>query len=474
MASPHILLITCDELRADLLPCYGGDLIATPHLDALAAGGLVCDAAYAPSPVCLPSRCSILTGQHPHRHGAYSNFREERLDPRRPNLYNLLRGAGYHTAHVGKCHYTAAPYHLTRRDATIDREPVKDFYLSLGLDHLDLNNGKNNSIWFWNDYSRELEGAGLLATYRETVWANQSTGKTFAFPGPQEWHPDWWCMRKAVDHLRTCDPAKPTFLWVSFPGPHYPHDPPAAYLDRVDASRLPLLRGDPAEFARRDRMQFDAFHGNRGWRGCEGMPGFPGGYAALGEADWRRIQHHYLANIALLDDLIGRTVAEARARLGDDLVVIVTADHGDNMGAHRLWAKNACCYDEVLRVPFVVHGGGFATGRSASRVGLIDLLPTCCELAGLDVPPRRDGRSLRTSLADGGHGIMVASMDRLLIVHDERWKLSIDQQDGLHELYDRASDPGEYVNRIDDPAARDDRMRLEQAAIRSLMTASLG
>jgi len=66
---PHILLITCDELRFDFLGCYGGDLIPTPSIDALAAEGLALDAAYAPSPLCLPGRCSLLTGQYPHRLG---------------------------------------------------------------------------------------------------------------------------------------------------------------------------------------------------------------------------------------------------------------------------------------------------------------------------------------------------------------------------------------------------------------------
>lgn len=473
---PNLLLITCDEWRADFLDCYGGrGLVQTPHLDAFAQQAVVFDDAFAPSPICLPSRCALLSGQYPHRNGAYSNFRDRRPDPARPNLYNTLRAAGYRTAHIGKCHYTATPYQLARGDATLDREPVKDYTLSLGLDHLDLCNGKNNSLWFWNDYSRELEGAGLLASYRSANAEAQKRGKSFPFPGPAEWHPDWWCARKTIEHFARHEDGQPLFCWLSFPGPHYPHDPTPGYLDRVDCSRLPLLRSDPSEFAERDRIQFDAYHGKPGGgRGCEGMGGSTRGFKDLGEAEWIRIQHHYLANIALLDDAIGASIAAARERFGDDLIVLITADHGDCMGAHRLWAKNACGYHEVLRIPLLVQAPGFAPGRSDARVSLIDLFPTCCAWAGVDAPRERDGRPLQQSLVDGGHDLLLASMDRQIIIHDRRWKLVIDDALGLCELYDRESDPDEYHNLASDPRSAGVRQRLEQAALRSLMRATLG
>ena len=94
-AKPHILLITCDELRKDALSCYGNRVIHTPNLDALAAAGTRFERAYSNSPWCLPSRCSLVTGLYPHNNGSYSNFRDIPLDAELPNIYNLLRGAGY-------------------------------------------------------------------------------------------------------------------------------------------------------------------------------------------------------------------------------------------------------------------------------------------------------------------------------------------------------------------------------------------
>lgn len=474
---PDVLLITLDECRADALGCYGGTVVQTPHVDGLAAAGTRFAEAFTASPLCLPSRCSILSGQVPHHHGSYSNFRDRRPDPALPNLYNLLRGSGYRTAHIGKCHYTAAPYSEARAEATLDREPVDAYLRSLGLDHLELCNGKWNSIWFWNDYSRELESAGHLAAYRALAWRMREHHMAFAFPGPEEWHPDAWVGRKSVAWLeQTACIDAPRFLWCSFSGPHYPHDPPAAWLERVDRSRLPLLRLAPGEFDdQAGKIQRQAWDGSgRIGELAEGASVIDGGTRAYTRADWIRIQAHYHANVAFIDHWIGKVLKAAHASRREVLVV-VTADHGDCMGAHGLWGKNRCAYDEVLRVPLVVAGPGFAVGMTSStRVGLIDLLPTLCHSAASASPPGRDGRALQDSLVDGGHTMMTASCEDLLIAHDRRWKLVIDRRLGIEELYDREQDPGEYVNVINHPATQEARCRLMKTLLAELMASGLG
>jgi len=180
---PAIVLITCDELRADALSAYGGQAVGTPHLDALAAGGVRFRCAYTASPWCLPSRSSLITGRYPHNHGAYSNFRDRRLDRARPNLYNTLRAGGYRVAHAGKCHYAPVPYGATAPDRTLPYGAFRDYYRSLGIDDLDLQDDKQVSVWFYDDYARELDGAGHLAAYRAAVW-ERGNAKVFDFPAP--------------------------------------------------------------------------------------------------------------------------------------------------------------------------------------------------------------------------------------------------------------------------------------------------
>ena len=124
--SPHIILITCDELRRDTLSCYGNQAIATPNIDSLAQNGVRYENFHTVSPWCLPSRCSMLTGKYPHRSGAYSNFRPCPLDDGADNIFKSLQRGGYKTALFGKCHFAPVPYGKTRPGQTFPYEEFRD------------------------------------------------------------------------------------------------------------------------------------------------------------------------------------------------------------------------------------------------------------------------------------------------------------------------------------------------------------
>jgi arylsulfatase A-like enzyme len=189
MSRPHIVLITMDELHRGALSCCGARAIQTPNLDRLAAQGRVYKRAYTASPLCLPSRATLATGLWPHNHGGVSNHPPSALRPDVPNVYSCLRSAGYTTAHVGKCHYLPVPYSETRPEVTLPYGAFRQYYLSLGIDHLDLQDDKQVSVWFYDDYSAELDAAGYLEAYRNATW-DRTQRKVFAFPGPAAWHPD--------------------------------------------------------------------------------------------------------------------------------------------------------------------------------------------------------------------------------------------------------------------------------------------
>lgn len=451
---PHILLITTDQLRRDALPLYGNHAIDTPGIDRIARRGTTFDAAYTPSHLCMPARCALLTGRYPHRNGSYSNFRPTALTPQTPTLYNTLRSAGYTTGHIGKCHYTNTPYHRARLDQTIEGEPVKDFILSLGLDHLDLQNGKLNSLWFWNDYSRELEEAGYLDAYRQAV-ADPQAAKVLLFPGPAQWHPDAWVGRKGVEYLSRLDAAQPSFTWVSFSGPHYPVDPPAEYLDRVRVERLPPRRLKDGDLEDPSKIQHDAYVGGPVKVGCEARQWAPGKACRnYDEAFWHRLSHYYHANVALIDDWVGQLLDAAEKQFGDNLLVVFTADHGEMLGHHGIWAKNRCGYQDVLKIPFTVCGPGFAADtRSHARINHLDLMPTFLEAADADCPPT-DGHLLRESIANGGRRYIITEADGFVTIQDDHCKLIElkHPQGNKCELYDLKKDPDEFTNLADDPA----------------------
>ncbi len=472
MSASNIILITMDECRRDALSCYGGMGVATPHMDRLAAEGVRFPNALTPSPVCGPARCALLSGCYPHRTGKISNTTGALLPPERPNLFNQLRAAGMRTAMVGKCHFTGTPYDRLTYGKPLPGEAIRDYLLSLGMDHLDLCDGKVAPFWFWDDYSLGLREAGLF----DTVAYPGTPSHARLFSGPEEWHPDAWVGRKAVARIQSHGSDQPLFLWASFPGPHYPHDPPQRHLDRVDVLRLPLLRGREGEFDGGDKAQCAAFHRPAGVRnsfGCEGGSK-DGGSSNWSEAEWIDIQRHYLANIAMIDDWVGAITAAARVHLKGDLTVVLTADHGDMMGAHRLWGKGGCAYEEVLGVPFLASGPGFEPGTVAgARVSLLDLFPTFVARAGGEPPAGLDGRDILPYLRDGGPRLLFSEHGGILIADDGRHRLSINRQTGTTELYDRETDPGEYDNLAHRLEAREIRRRLERAALEHLFDGAL-
>ena len=471
--APNILLITCDELRADALSCYGGRAIATPNLDALAAAGTQFNRAYCNSPWCLPSRCSLATGLYPHNNGSYSNFRDVPLDPAIPSIYTLLGEAGYHSAHIGKCHYAPVPYSQTRPDQTLPYDDFRQYYLSLGMDHLALQDDKQVSVWFMDDYARELDEAGYLKAYRDATWSAENR-KVFAFPGPAAWHPDSWVGRKSAEFIDDCAGDKPLFLWTSFSGPHYPFDAPREYHDRVDMTDDQRIH-NPAAFDDPSRIHSAAYHGRSGGA-IDGMGQAPGKATKnFSDAYWHDLRRNYYANVAQIDDWIGRIIARAEARFGDDLLIIFTADHGEMLGDHGLWGKNNCAYEAVWRVPLLAkYPGEDQPQTSDDLTMLVDILPTCLEVAGLPYE-FCDGMPLKGRVDSGGAKYVLAEGEGFLALSDGRFKLvRVAQGERRHwELLDVENDPNEFVNRFDDAGYVEERARLLREMADLLLEAAL-
>lgn len=473
MPRPHIVLITADQLRKDALGCYGGEAVATPNLDRLASQGTRYDRAYTASPWCMPSRTSILTGQLPHNHGAYSNFRHDRLQPGTPNLYSHLHDAGYTTAHVGKCHYAAVPYKETRPDATLPYQAFRDYYVSLGIDHLDLQDDKQVSVWFEDDYARELDAAGHLAAYRDAVW-NKNHRKVFPFPGPPEWHPDAWVGRKATAVIDAHPDDQPLFLWASLSGPHFPFDAPDAFLDRVDQDKVGQGAWIEGEFDDPARIHHTSYHGPAGIEGAGPTGGQ--GTSAYDDAYWAHLRTRYFANVALIDDQVGAILDAIERRFGNDVLVIFTADHGEMLGNHRLWGKHNCAYEDVLNVPLLVREPGSRGGEMLDPIVMLtDLAPTCLAAANAAPLPAADGAPLAHARDDDRYTHAIAEGGNFLTVFDGTMKyVTVRKGDRRHvEMFDLAIDPCEFTDVAADPAYATHRAALQQVALNLLMDATL-
>lgn len=471
-----IVLITADELFRGSLGCYGATGLSTPNIDALASRGVRYDRAYTVSPWCLPSRASMITGLLPHNSGAYSNFRDIRLDASLPNVYNQLSAAGYRTLHVGKCHYAAVPYGKSQPGVTHPNPELPHYYESLGIDDLVLQDDKNVSTWFWDDYSRELDDAGHLEAYRAEYWADN--GMCSLFPGPVEWHPDAWVGRKAAERITDHAGDQPLFAFVSFSGPHWPHDPPESYLDRVDMSAVWDRHVQVGELDDPGRIHHRSYHGRGGIDGCWGAE--DGACINYDDEYWQKMRHYYLATVALIDDQVGQILDAVDARFGDDALIVFTTDHGEMLGNHGLWGKNNCAYEEVWNIPLIAAGPGIESGAvEESIVTNLELFPTL--LAAADAPvPTNDGDDLAELCAAGGRDHVVAEGEGFVAVTDGtvKWiRVRQPRDSGKHrfhdELLDRASDPHEFEDRYRDPRYAEKLAELQGVAVDLLMAHTL-
>jgi arylsulfatase len=332
------------------------------------------------------------------------------------------------------------------------------------MDHLILQDDKQVSVWYYDDYARELEAAGYLEAYRDAVWDREAR-KVFTFPGPTEWHPDSWVGRKSREWIDAYDGEGPAFCWASFSGPHFPFDPPVGYLDRVDESALGDPITKPGEFDDSRRIHHRSHYGPRGWI----ESGINSEYSPR---YWRQLRHNYLANVALLDDEIGALVETAEAKFGDNLVVIFTSDHGEMLGNHGMWGKGNCFYEDVLSVPLLYRRpeqAGAGT-RSDALVSLVDVLPTLTNVAGADA-----GTSDGGNLDDPHHEQVFSEGEGFQVVTDGRYKLVTVRKEGAGytELFDLDRDPYEFEELAGSPAYAQVQRDLQAVALGALLESTI-
>ena len=451
--SPSILFITTDELHIDTV--YRPDMpYELPALRGLMACSDVYQDAYTASPVCLPARCTWMTGILPHRTGCICNNFGASLPRELPNLFTCLKAAGYTSSMHGKCHFVPVPYPAVRPYLTQEYGHFKHYYESLGMDHLDLQDGNSVSMWFYDDCGIDLEKQGLMQEYRRRFITEKVPGVIPDYPNPPETHPDSWTGRKALEYLDRCSADQPHLMWVSFAGPHYPMDAPNEYMDRVDMDRDIPRRWREGEWDDETKQNRLAYFGIG--PGCEGC-GNAVDHAQknFDEQYWRRWRQKYYANIVQIDDYIGKIINKAKSIWGDDLCIVFTADHGDMMGNHSLWGKNSCLYNDVVHIPLVVHHPGQKERRDvAERVSSVDVMPTLLSMGGVEAPAGIDGRLLDDVVADGGREYVISSVANRLTIVKGRWKLCINAVGGeldddtpiYRELYDLRLDPHEFTN----------------------------
>jgi len=345
---PNIIFIMCDQMRADAIGATGNSNARTPHLDKLAANGVLFRNNFVNNPVCLPSRISMFSGLYPSQTGVLNNKHKGDWLTFKNSLPWYFKEAGYQTAYVGKNHT----------------------YIESELENFDY---------------VSIRGREECRAYSKYV--------------PPNWHSDiFWpeedCnpgknTREAIEIINRSNPDIPFFLHVSYFDPHPPYMAPSEYTSRYSADDLELPEYiDPGKLGDRLAQHQKALH-----------------YDRISETDLKETLRYYHASVEWgVDHQVGEILkALEKKGITDNSIVVFTSDHGDFMGEYQMVRKGMFLYDALLHVPLIWYAPGhLKKGLSLDHMTQnVDILPTLLDLAGMQVPDQISGRSLKNAM----HGI---------------------------------------------------------------------
>lgn len=449
---PNILWICTDQQRFDTIGALGNPHIRTPALDRLVADGVACTNAYCQSPICTPSRASFLTGRYPTNLRVNRNG-NPRFPPDVPLVSRLLAGAGYDCGLVGKLHLSATAGRVETRPDDGYRvfawspAPRPESFWPVAQ-HAYQRWLRDHGVDWAAAYGAETPAGWETATLPpEQLRARRGKPHLYRAGISAPLHQTTWCIDEAIAFAAE-ERAGPWLLSVNPFDPHPPFDPPPEYLARMDPERMPVPRFRPSDMDQQRALAAIDF---------QTTPVPPDAY------DARRMVAAYYAQIELLDDQIGRLLAVLeQTGQRENTVVIVTSDHGEMLGDHGLRLKGCRFYEGLVHVPLLFSWPGhFQDGlRAAALVELIDIAPTLLDVAGLPVPERMQGRSLRpilTGQADPARhrdvvrceyhdALAMPGASQATMLYDGRHKLVVYHGHKTGELYDLAADPHEFQN----------------------------
>lgn len=435
---PNLLFLFSDQHTQKVAGCYGDGLVRTPHLDRLAAGGVVFDNAYCPSPICVPSRMSMLTARHPSAQDCWTN--DDFLASDRATWTHALGAAGYHPTLISRLHAMGPD----QMHGYVERE-VGDHSPNYGgvarHDMGPLND--TNDPW---RASLDISGPGQSSyQLKDMETADAAIAEL-----------------EALAAARRDGRDQPFCLSVGFMLPHPPYvawrEDYALYAGKVGMPALPTPAPDHPWIT--------------WWRDDRGIKD-------TNRDDVLRARAAYWGLVTRLDILIGK-VLDTLDRLGlaEDTLVVYSSDHGDQLGERGLWWKHTF-YEESVKVPLILRWPGHLPKgqRRAQVVNLIDVAATMIEALGGAPLPQAQGLSVLDVARDptapwldetfseyctdkvppwtGG----MAVQQRM--IRSGRWKL-VYYNGYRPQLFDLGADPHELHDLAEQPAHRAVRERLTQ------------
>lgn len=407
---PNVLLISIDDLN-DWTGCLGGHPQAkTPNIDRLADRGTLFENAHCQSPVCNPSRASLMTGRYPHTSGVYFLSPDLKQAPVLKDLDTLpevFQANGYQTLAVGKLFHGGD----------------KRFFQEYGGNNggfgprpkQKISQPHGHPLWDWGAYP---ESADQMPDMKAAQWAVEKLGQKYD---------------------------KPFFMGVGFYRPHVPMYAPQVWFDLHPRAsiQLPKVKQDDLD----DLSQYAINLTNlkhvspeHSWVQSAGQ--------------WDHAVQSYLASTSFADHCLGLVLdALDSSSHAENTIVVLFSDHGFHLGEKQRWAKRSL-WEDGTRVPIIVSAPGKKAGQRTNRPAeLIDIFPTLLELAGLPADAKQEGQSLVPLINEPTrsweHPAITSFGKGNYSVRSTRYRY-IQYVDGSTELYDHDSDPHEWKNLAED------------------------
>ena len=462
---PNVLFVIVDDLRPEL-GCYGNSVIQTPNFDRFAESAMVFNRAFCQAAACAPSRASAMLGKRPDTTRVWSlgeKFRE--INPSAITMPQHFHKFGYYTVSIGKIFHNHMPDPVSFDEpdlkppeyATaelIDRDP-ESFYYDEGL-------------------KEELAKvrAERLKKNPNAYAGGWAYGRSWeASEAPDEAFYDGAQTTLALEKLKALkERQQPFYLAMGYYRPHLPFVAPKKYWDLYDRNTLPMAT-NPHLPKNAPPMAMDSAYELKGCYDLEWVK-HPA-IEQVPEETARLLKHGYYASVSYVDACFGRLMDGIKdLGLDGSTIVVVWGDHGWKLGEHGSWCKQTN-YNIDTRVPLLIRvpGKNAVAAKCNQLVEIVDLYPTLCELAGIDVPGGMEGVSLRPMLKNpkvalksavfsqyhrqpkvslDGKRYMGYSMitSRYHYVQWQAWDNDqhVASEQAAVELYDNQTDPDENVN----------------------------
>jgi len=407
---PNVLLISIDDLN-DWVGCMGGHPQAkTPNIDRVAKMGTLFNNAHCQSPVCNPSRASMMTGRYPHTSGVYFLSPDLKEAPVLKNLKTMpevFADHGYKTMAAGKIYHTRDHRFFQNYKPTGGFGPRPKKKISQPHGH---------PLWDWG-----------------------------IFPDDDNLMPDMKCAKWAVDQLSQKHD-KPFFMGVGFYRPHVPMFATKKWFDMhpKDKIKLPAVPSDDLKDLSQyaiDLTNLEHVSPTHKW--------------VTGAGQWEHAVQSYLASVTFADHCLGLVLdALEKSAHSDNTIIALFSDHGFHLGEKERWAKRSL-WEDGTRVPVVVVAPGHKAAQKTNRPAeLLDIFPTLLELAGLPKDETQEGQSLvplmKNPQREWKHPAITSFGLGNYSIRSTHFRF-IQYFDGSQELYDLRNDPHEWKNLIDNP-----------------------